>query len=210
MQSDLPKQFLDLAGRPVLLHVFDAFLAYAPDIRFVLVLPGAYHEFWLQLCTTHGFHAPCQLADSGPTRFHSVKNGLQFIPEDVLVAIHDGVRPLVSSETIARAFHFAEKFGNAIPVVGVSESVRVTDHAMSSSLPRERVKLVQTPQCFRSGNIKRAYNKSYLEHFTDDASVLESEGERLYLIEGNPENIKITTPYDLRVARALFTKPPLP
>ncbi len=204
MQSDKPKQFLDLSGRPVLLRTFDAFLAYAPDIYFVLVLPETFHAYWFKLCETFGFHTQCKLADSGPTRFHSVKNGLKLVPDNVLLAIHDGVRPLVSRETISRVFNYAEKFGNAIPVVGVNQSVRISEHALSSALPREKIKLVQTPQCFRSEIIKRAYNQSFRTNYTDDASVVESEGERLYLVDGNHENIKITTPLDLRVAEALL------
>lgn len=207
MQSDIPKQFLELKGKPVLLRTFEAFLSYAPDIYFILVLPEAYHEQWDQICKKYSFHTQCKLAVSGPTRFHSVKNGLKYVPDNVLLAIHDGVRPLVSRETISGVYTFAMKFGNAIPVVKINESVRITEHAHSSPLHRERIRVVQTPQCFRSEIIKKAYNQSFRDIFTDDASVLESEGERLYLVEGNPENIKITTPYDLRLAEALLSWP---
>lgn len=202
MGSAQPKQFLELAGKPLLMHAMQAFLNYAPDIRLVLVLPEQEFAAWKNLCQQHRFHSAHQLAIGGPTRFHSVKNGLRFIPEQALVAIHDGVRPLVSLDTISRAFHFASKFGNAIPGIEAADSLRLTDGALSQPLPRDRVRLIQTPQCFRASLIKRAYNRNYHESFTDDASVLEADGERLFLVEGHRENIKITTPADLVFAEA--------
>ncbi len=205
MKNSLPKQFLEVAGKPLLMHTFQTFLRYAPNIEFVLVLPEAYFEFWQSLCQKHRFPHRHQMAVCGPTRFHSVKNGLKQVPDDALVAIHDGVRPLVSLETIGRGFHYAEKFGNAIPVIPVSESVRITENALSETLPREKLRLVQTPQCFQARLIKKAYNKNYTESFTDDASVFETDGHRIFLVDGNPENIKITTPSDLRMAEALLS-----
>ncbi len=202
--SSRPKQFAEICKRPVLLHVLDAFLKYAADIQLVVVLPEKLHQEWQGICKKHRFHAQHQLAISGPTRFHSVKNGLKYIPDNALVAIHDAARPLVSLDIISRVFYFAGKFGNAIPVVETNESLRIIDHAMSSPLPRERIRMVQTPQCFKSSLIKNAYNKNYQESFTDDASVLETEGERLFLTEGERENIKITNPADLLIAEALF------
>ncbi len=204
MGSSLPKQLMPLGGRPLLFHVFEQFLRYSPELRFVLVLPEAAHEPWKALCLEHRFHGNHELVEGGPTRFHSVKNGLKLIPTNCLVAIHDGVRPLVSLETISRVFQFAEKFGNAIPVVGVNDSVRIREQASSHPLPREHIRLVQTPQCFHSDLIREAYNCNYHETFTDDASVLESAGERLFLTDGNYENIKVTTPADFVVAEAFL------
>lgn len=204
MGSAQPKQFMMLSGKPLLVHVFETFQKYDPNIGFVLVLPENLHAEWDVLCRTHGIYARHEVATSGPNRFHSVKNGLKLIPNNTLVAIHDSARPLVSLNLIARVFNIAEKFGNAIPVVEAFDSVRLTDHAMSSPLPRERIRLVQTPQCFRSNTIKNAYNVNYSESFTDDASVLEAAGERLFLAEGCRENIKITTKTELAMAEGLL------
>lgn len=199
-----PKQFIELAGKPILMHSFFAFQRFSSGIQFVLALPEAFTSTWQELCRQHRFMTHHQQVISGPTRFHSVKNGLRHIPDGVLVAIHDGVRPLVSPETISRVFHHAEKYGNAIPAITPSESVRIAEHAHSRAFPRNKVRLVQTPQCFRSEQIKKAYNQSYREAFTDDASVLETEGERIFIVEGDKENIKITTPADLRYAETLL------
>lgn len=205
MASSQAKQFANICKRPVLLRVLDAFLKYAADIHLVVVLPEKLHREWQSICQKHRFHVRHQLVIGGPTRFHSVKNGLKHIPDNALVAIHDAARPLVSLDLISRVFYFAGKFGNAIPATEVNESLRITDHAMSSPLPRQRIRIIQTPQCFKSSLIKNAYNKNYQESFTDDASVLESEGERLFLIEGNRQNMKITHQADLLVAEALFS-----
>ncbi len=206
MQSSVPKQLMDIAGKPMLLHVFERFLAYSANLRFVLVLPEAQHGEWESIRHRYHLTTPHTVTGNGPTRFHSVKNGLKHVPHNVLVAIHDGARPLVSVETISTAFFFAEKMGNAVPVTGITDSVRIKDNALSTSLPRDRVKVVQTPQCFRSTQIKKAYDVSYQESFTDDATVLEASGERVYLTEGNTENIKITLPSDHLIAEALLSK----
>lgn len=204
MQASIPKQFIEIAGKPVLMHTFFAFQKYAPDLEYVLVLPENHFDFWQALCKEHGFHISHKLVASGPTRFHSVKNGLKHIDEDALVAIHDGVRPLVSMKTIERCFHHAARYGNAIPVVAANESMRIVETSFSSSLPREKLRIIQTPQCFKASLIKKAYNKNFSEEFTDDATVLEADGQRIFLVEGNPENIKITSPADLIVAEALL------
>lgn len=204
MKSGLPKQFIEIAGKPLLLHTFEAFIRCSPDFMFVLVLPESHVEVWKQICQKHKFGHPHQIAYSGPARFHSVKSGLKLVPNDSLVAIHDAVRPLVSANTIEQVFYYAEKFGNAIPVVPTTESLRITDYAFSQPLAREKVRIVQTPQCFRANLIKKAYNRNYQEEFTDDASLLQADGHRIYLTEGNPENIKITTPTDLKIAAALL------
>ncbi len=204
VMSDVPKQFLALGNLPVLMHVFNAFMRFSPDLHFVLALQESFHSEWRALCRKHHFRLQHTLVTGGPTRFHSVKNGLQHIPDNALVAVHDGVRPLLSPALIARVFYFAEKFGNAIPVIQSDESVRLTDKALNTPLPRDRIRLVQTPQCFRSTAIRKAYNKNYHESFTDDATVFETEGHRLFLVDGEKTNIKITTGSDLVVAAALL------
>lgn len=204
MQAPVPKQFLEIAGKPILIHTFLTFQKYAPDLEYVLVLPEEHFDTWKSLCEQHRFYIRHQLAPNGPTRFHSVKNGLNLVPDDALVAIHDGVRPLVSMETIERCFHQASRFGNAIPVVPANESLRLVNNALSTPLARQQVRVIQTPQCFHARLIKKAYNSNYSEEFTDDASVLEADGGRIFLVDGNPENIKVTNPTDLIVAGALL------
>ncbi len=204
MNSPLPKQFLELRGKPILLHSISVFLRYAPQINVILVLPQGQQEFWQELCRKHNFFPSIDVVDGGPTRFHSVKNGLKKVPDNALVAIHDGVRPLVSLQTIQQAFHIAQRFGNAIPAIGINESVRQVEGAFSKIISRDQMRIIQTPQCFQAAKIKDAYNVNYMETFTDDASVLERIGERIYLTEGNRENIKITSPQDLFLADALM------
>ncbi len=204
MQNSTPKQFLHLAGKPILFHTIEAFHQFDAQIKIVLVLPARQEEMWEQIIKQYDFQLPVMKVMGGPTRFHSVKNGLELVDDNALVGIHDGVRPLVSQRTIHESFRMARFFGNAIPVMKITESVRWVENAFNKPMDRESVKIVQTPQCFRADLIKKAYNVQYQEIFTDDASVLEKSGERIYLSEGNPENIKITSPGDLFVAEALL------
>ncbi len=204
MNSHLPKQFLELKGKPILIHTISKFIRYASDIHIVLVLPEEQIPLWNELSKSHNFNFPVEVVAGGPTRFHSVKNGLNKVKDNALVAIHDGVRPLVSLNTIQQVFHLASKFGNAIPVTGVNESVRILDKAFSKVIDRNSLRIVQTPQCFKSEIIKKAYQENYKESFTDDASVLENFGQRIFLVEGNQSNIKITSPEDLLIAAALL------
>lgn len=204
MNTPMPKQFIPLLGKPILMHTMEAFIHFLPSTHIILVLPKEQMEYWNQLCTQYQFDHPHEVIQGGPTRFHSVKNGLSQVPIQALVAIHDGVRPLVSPHTIAEAFQYAEKSGNGIPAIAVCESVRMVDHAFSKPIDRDTLRIIQTPQCFRAELIKKAYNTSYQQTFTDDASVLEHAGERIYLSSGNRENIKITTPEDLIMAEALL------
>lgn len=206
MQKPFPKQFALIAGKPLLVHTIHAFLAYARDIQVVLILQAPQIKIWKELCKKYYFSIQHQIVEGGPTRFHSVKNGLKYIPDDALVAVHDGVRPLVGLDTISRVFYFAEKFGSAIPVIQAEDSVRMVDGGLSKALNRESVRLVQTPQCFTAGRLKKAFNKNYHESFTDEAAVWEVDGERLFLVDGNPENIKVTHPSDLLIAEALLSK----
>ncbi len=207
MGADVPKQFLPVGGRPVLMRTLEAFHACDPAIRLVLVLPRAQQDYWRGLCREYGFDIPYILTDGGETRFHSVRNGLACLPEeaDGVVGIHDGVRPFVAPEVIRRAYEIARRSGTAVPVVDMVDSVRRTTDAQggSEAVDRTVYKLVQTPQAFRISLLRRAYRQEYSPAFTDDASVVEATGAKIVLVEGNRENIKITTPFDRRVAEAL-------
>lgn len=204
MQSETPKQFIVINNKPVLMHSIEPFLKYSPGIDIVIVLPESLTEKWSELCKKYNFRHKHKLVPGGPTRFHSVKNGLNHVPDNCIIAIHDGVRPMVSIETITRVFDCAQRFGNATPVFDINESVRWVDGAVSKMQDRTKLKIIQTPQAFRSKLIKEAYNQNYKENFTDDASVLESRGERIFLVEGNRENIKITLSGDIAFAKALL------
>jgi 2-C-methyl-D-erythritol 4-phosphate cytidylyltransferase len=202
--GDIPKQFIELAGKPVLMHTIQVFADFDCKIEIILVLPENQKILWQQLCLKHDFKVPHKIATGGSERFFSVKNGLDLIETDGIVFIHDGVRPLVSQQTLKRCLDLALLKGNALPVVPVSESVRFSDQDGSKPINREIVKLVQTPQTFRISQIKEAYQQPYNSVFTDDASVLENSGHFIYLTEGNRENIKITWPADLVWAKAFL------
>lgn len=203
MGSDLPKQFLPIGGKPVLMHTIEAFYCYDKEIHIILVLPQEHQEYWKDLCSRYQFDVPHQLADGGETRFHSVRNGLQWIMGDGLVGVHDGVRPFVSQKVIEQCYREAEEKHAVIPVVDIVETIRHLHGDQSSTVPRGDYRLVQTPQVFSVPLLKRAYMQPYSSSFTDDASVVEALGEKVYLTEGNRENIKITTPFDLIIGEAL-------
>jgi 2-C-methyl-D-erythritol 4-phosphate cytidylyltransferase len=202
MGSDIPKQFLPIGGYPVLMHTLEAFYTYNPSIHLILVLPISQQSYWRELCIKYHFSLPHDIADGGETRFHSVKNGLALVDEG-LVGVHDGVRPFVSQEVIVRCFDNAREKKAVIPVIGVVETVRHLTSYGSETVPRENYKLVQTPQVFDVLLLKRAYEQAYVDGFTDDASVVEAMGEQVFLVDGNRENIKITTPFDLKLAELL-------
>lgn len=204
MGSELPKQFLPIGGKPVLMRTIEAFYAYNPEIRIVLVLPCSQQAYWAELCRLYRFSIPHHIANGGETRFHSVKNGLAFVSTPGLVGVHDGVRPFVSREVIARCYALAAEKKAVIPVTDVVETVRRLTGEKSETVNRDKYKLVQTPQVFDAELLKQAYRQPYTPHFTDDASVVEALGEPVCLTEGNRENIKITTPFDLKIAAALL------
>ena len=204
MGTEIPKQFLELDGKPVLMHTISRFREFNESIEIITVLPGNQLQYWAQLCKKYSFFIPNTLVTGGPTRYLSVKNGLQHVEENSLVAIHDGVRPLVSTQTLKRCFEAAKKFGNAVPVVSPADSLRMINEKGSIQVDRKTIKIIQTPQVFVSGLIKNAYLHKYKADFTDDASVLEELGEIIHLVEGNRENIKITNPEDLVIAAALL------
>lgn len=206
MGSDIPKQFLPLRGRPVLMHTIDVFRRTYPDIHIILVLPREQQDYWRQLCGQHGYDVEVCVADGGETRFHSVRNGLSLIPDNArgVVGVHDGVRPFVSPETIRRCFESAEEFGAVVPVVPVVETVRqVLADGSSMTVDRNAYRLVQTPQTFDIQLLKKAYGQPFDPFFTDDASVVEAMGHPIKLVEGNNENIKLTNPADLKLAEGM-------
>lgn len=219
MGGELPKQFISVNGKPVLMRTLEAFVAADASVKIILVLPKDHQPFWQSLCREYHFTVPHSIANGGPTRFHSVKNGLETVPPDVddaLVAVHDGVRPFVAPEVINRCFSEAEACGAVVPVVEVVDTLRQLDdkpladkmlHTASHTVSRSNYRIVQTPQTFRLSILREAYTQEYNELFTDDASVVEALGYDIMLVEGNRENIKITTPFDLAVAKSLTQTP---
>ena len=204
MGSDLPKQFLPVAGKPVLMHTQEVFRKYDAAIQLILVLPREQQDFWKQLCREHDFDVEHRVADGGETRFYSVKNGLALVQAPGLVGVHDGVRPFVSVEVIRRCYDLAEQHKAVIPVVDVVETLRHLTEVGSETVSRNDYKLVQTPQVFDVELLKQAYEQEFTPFFTDDASVVEAMGVPVHLAAGNRENIKITTPFDLKVGSALL------
>ncbi|MGV8879267.1 MAG: 2-C-methyl-D-erythritol 4-phosphate cytidylyltransferase [Sphingobacteriaceae bacterium] len=206
METSTPKQFLLLAGKPVLMHTISAFQStiFSPEI--IVVLHQNFHDYWKKLCTDNEFTIPHQLIAGGETRFHSVKKGIAMINDPSIVAIHDAVRPLIDIETIAKSYIGAEKNGSAVVAVKSKDSVRRVSGAQSVSLAREEIYLVQTPQVFQSALLKAAYMQQYSSSFTDDASVVEKFGAEIHLIAGNYNNLKVTFPDDLIIAEFLYTK----
>jgi len=205
MGGKVPKQFLELEGRPVLIHTLERFLSFDSAIHLVLVLAREHRIYWEQICSKYPDYAGIPVAEGGENRFGSVKNGLEKISDSGLIGIHDAVRPFVSQATLKRCFERAAQSGGAIPVIALEDSIRKTqDEKGSMPMDRSRLFRVQTPQVFHSSRIKRAYEQAFHPRYTDDASVYESIYKGLSLVEGNPENIKITTPLDLQLAPVLI------
>ena len=212
MGSDIPKQFLPIGGKPVLMRTIERFREYSPTLQIILVLPKAQQEYWRELCLKYNFPLPQQggarggssylLADGGETRFHSVQHGLALIPDDAqgVVGVHDGVRPFVSVDVIRACYETARSHKAVIPVTPVVETLR---HVGQGNVYRADYRLVQTPQTFDIQLLKAANRQPYTESFTDDASVVEAYGEQVTMVDGNRENIKITTPFDLKIAETL-------
>jgi len=205
MQNKTPKQFIELAGKPVLMHSITTFYNYDSEIKIIIVLPAEHIGFWKNLCASFSFSIKHSVVSGGTTRFDSVKNGLKQI-NDGIVFIHDGVRPLVSEKTISKCYKTAIEKGNALPVIPVSESIRVKNVQGNSMVDRSKYFLVQTPQTFRTELIKKAYRQNFSPAFTDDTSVLENTGVKINLVEGNRENIKITYPEDFSIAECFLQK----
>lgn len=196
MKSDIPKQFLLLDGKPVLMQTMDAFVEFDSDIRMILVLPEDQFSYWDELCAEHSFSLNHQKIAGGPTRFESVKNGLAIAPDHGLIGVHDGVRPFIHPDTIRRIYQEAKIYGNAIPAIPPAESVRIETKDGTHIVDRNTVRLIQTPQVFQAKDLKEAYNQQYQNTFTDDASVIEAAGHKIHLIKGQAGNLKITTKED--------------
>jgi len=223
MGGEIPKQFLPIGGKPILMRTLERFRAYSETLQIILVLPKDQQDYWLQLCKEYHFPLPStgevgkglyQMTDGGETRFHSVQHGLALIPDDMegVVGVHDGVRPFPSIEVIRNCYETARTKKAVIPVIPVVETLRKIGtidtiapiKAPSHTVPRNDYRLVQTPQTFDIQLLKAANQQPYNDNFTDDASVVESYGYEITLVEGNRENIKITTPYDLKIAEVLI------
>ncbi len=206
MGAAVPKQFLEIDGKPILRHTVERFLEYDPKMEILIVLPSAFKSHWHNYCAEHGFLERYTMPTGGLTRFHSVQNALKYVPEGALVAVHDGVRPCLSAEFLAGLFSRMDRCEALVPVVPVEESLREVEGSSSFAVDRSRYVRVQTPQVFRSEILKAAYSQAYNPSFTDDASVVEATGCRITLCEGLRENIKITTPADMLTARMFLEK----
>jgi len=204
MQGDIPKQFMLLCGKPVILHSIEAFLQYDATMLVILVIHIDYLAYWEQLCTEFNISLLFKVVLGGETRFESVKNGLTLVEEEGLVAVHDAARPLVSADFIESIFAEAEANGSAMPGIILNDTIRFIVGDTSHQLDRTFIRAMQTPQVYKASELKRAYEQPYQPLFTDDASVMQSAGFPLHLTGGRPDNIKITHPQDIVVAEALM------
>ncbi len=205
MGGKVPKQYLSLDDKPVIVHTLERFIRFDPLIKVVLVMAEDHQKFWNAITLPYDYESGIQIATGGLNRYESVKNGLRYMDDGLVVGIHDAVRPLVSRATLERCYAAAEKEDSGIPVVEFDETVRkLGEHGQSTHLDRSLLRIVQTPQVFKSELIKQAYDQSYDKRFTDDASVYESMFGMVCLVEGNRENIKLTTPTDLKLASNLI------
>lgn len=203
MGADRPKQFLEIGGKPILRHTIERFLAFDPSFEVIVVLPSAQKEWWREYCRQSGFLERYSIVSGGITRFHSVQNALRYVGNEGLVAVHDGVRPLVSRPLLERIFAAAEEAPAVIPAVPVVESVRKVEEEASVPVSRDGLVLVQTPQVFAAEVLRKAYDQPFSPSFTDDASVVEASGVRVHVVPGDRMNLKITTPEDLQYAEGL-------
>ena len=205
MQANKPKQFLKIGNQVILMRSIRLFHTFDPEMEIIITLPQHEISRWNELCKQEGFSITHRIVAGGNQRFNSVKNALQTITEDSLIAVHDGVRPLVSQETLQKTFQKAAETGNAIPVQSIHDSIRYITEHQNKAVDRDRYKIVQTPQVFASNILQSAYQQAYQPGFTDDASVVEYTGITISTIEGNPENLKITTKKDLDIAEVLLS-----
>jgi len=203
MESELPKQFLLLGSKPVLIHALERFFEYDINAQLIVTLPKDWVNHWKELLTKYGIQIPHKIVDGGSERFHSIQNALTICTGDQ-IGIHDGVRPLVSIETIERCFSGLQYSTAVVPVLTLKDSLRMGKLEISESVDRSKFYLVHTPQCFDASILKEAYLQEYQAHFTDDASVVESIGICPLLVLSNEENIKITSPTDLKILNALL------
>ena len=206
MGSDIPKQFLEISGKPILMYTIEQFYNYDNSINIILTLNSDTIEFWNDLSAKHNFTIKHKIVSGGETRFQSIKNAVSEIEANTITAIHDGVRPLVDIDTINNCFNTAKEKGNAVPFIKINESIREFSGTKNKQVNRDNFVLIQTPQVFKSDLLINAYKQEFSDEFTDDASVVEQTGIEINLIEGNSENIKITKPQDLLIAEALLRK----
>lgn len=199
MGTELPKQFMELKGLPVLMHTIQKFYIYDSSIQIIVTLPEDWISFWEELKLSHQFKIPHQIVSGGSERYDSIKNAI-YSANGELIGVHDGSRPCVSVQTIEQAFNSAAKNGSGVPCLPMSESIREVEVSTSHARNRSNFRIVQTPQCFKSEILKEAYGQSFHSGITDDASLVEEMGQEIYLTEGNVENIKITYLQDLRIA----------
>lgn len=204
MGSAVPKQFLQLAGKPVLAHTIQAFAQAYADMEIILVLPTAHFAYAENILVSFSTPPNVTVIAGGETRFHSVKNGLDQVKDDAVIFVHDGVRPMVTPSLIHRCYEAALQYGSAIPVIAMKDSIRIVHENGNASADREKFKIVQTPQTFTSDLLIPAFAQPFNPLFTDEASVVEMAGHAIHLVDGDPENIKITQPHDLVIAAALL------
>lgn len=204
MGGEIPKQFIPIGGKPVLMHTVEAFYNFNNDIKIILVLPESHQAYWRELCERYSFNIPHKITTGGETRFHSVKNGLALIDEGI-VGVHDGARPFASKDLIKECFTQAETKKAVIPVIAATDSLReLLDNEKSKIIDRSKIVLVQTPQVFEVSTLKKAYEMEFNDTFTDDASVIEAMGIDVCLVKGENSNIKITTPIDLKIGELIL------
>ncbi len=204
MQSAVPKQFLLLNGKPVMMHTISAFYQSVNRPSIIVVLHADYHHYWTELCKEHDFRIPHYLVNGGETRFHSVLNGLALVDDDAIIAVQDAVRPLITVDIIDQSYKYAMEHGNAIVAVKSRDSIRQIQNQKSYALVRDEIYLVQTPQTFQSSLLKKAYQQAFNTNFTDDASVVEQMGVNINIIPGSYTNLKITFPEDIAIAEMLL------
>ena len=207
MGSPLPKQFLTLNNTPILIHTLRNFYSFNRNFEMIVVMHHDYISFWKDLCLQFEDVPEHTVVAGGEERFHSVKNGIEAVSSDVKhIAIHDAVRPLVSHETLTRCFNALNEHNAVVPAIPINDSIREVHGVLNKSVDRSLYKRIQTPQCFESTMLKEAYSKPFSPLFTDDASVVEANDHSVFLVEGNLENIKITSPIDLIVGESLTAK----
>ena len=206
MQGKIPKQFIAINGKPVIIYSFEAFYEYDKSIKFIVALHPDYFSHWEKIIKKYPDYSNYEIVTGGRTRFHSVQNAVKIIKEKALVAVHDAVRPLVGVDTIARCFRTAGLNGSAVPCMEISESLREITSTGSRPLDRSKIKTIQTPQVFRSDILIKAYGQKYSAKYTDDSTVVENAGYNITLTQGNRHNIKITTKEDLILAETILTQ----
>lgn len=209
MKDEVPKQFMLINGKPVILYSIEAFYAYDTSVQIILVIHPDYLNYWNQMCEKIKISVPFKIVTGGKTRFDSVKNGLKLIEEDGLIAIHDAARPVITNEFIRNLFSEAEKYGSAMPGIPLNDTIRVIEGNTSRQIDRTFLRAMQTPQVYKVSELKKAYDQPFQPLFTDDASVMQSAGFNLHLVEGLAVNIKITNPGDMVMAETFLKMEPL-